>query len=82
MLALVGNPEGFLGSGAAGISEEGALAQLMLQLEGVIVISAWTVIATYIILKVIGSFTDIRVSEEGEEEGLDIFEHNEQGYSL
>ena len=82
MLALVGNPEGFLGSGAAGISEEGALAQLMLQLEGVIVISAWTVIATYIILKAIGSFTDIRVSEEGEEEGLDIFEHNEQGYSL
>ena len=82
MLALVGNPEGFLGSGAAGISEEGALAQLMLQLEGVIVISAWTVITTYIILKVIGSFTDIRVSEEGEEEGLDIFEHNEQGYSL
>ena len=82
MLALVGNPEGFLGSGAAGISEKGALAQLMLQLEGVIVISAWTVIATYIILKVIGSFTDIRVSEEGEEEGLDIFEHNEQGYSL
>ena len=82
MLALVGNPEGFLGSGAAGISEEGALAQLMLQLEGVIIISAWTVIATYIILKVIGSFTDIRVSEEGEEEGLDIFEHNEQGYSL
>tara|TARA_B100000614_G_scaffold169984_1_gene151390 strand:+ start:428 stop:1693 length:1266 start_codon:yes stop_codon:yes gene_type:complete len=82
MLALVGNPEGFLGSGAAGISEEGALAQLMLQLEGVIVISAWTVIATYIILKVIGSFTDVRVSEEGEEEGLDIFEHNEQGYSL
>ena len=82
MLALVGNPEGFLGSGAAGISEEGALAQLMLQLEGVIIISAWTVIATYIILKVIGSFTDVRVSEEGEEEGLDIFEHNEQGYSL
>jgi len=82
MLALVGNPEGFLGSGAAGISEEGALAQLMLQLEGVIIISAWTVIATYIILKAIGSFTDIRVSEEGEEEGLDIFEHNEQGYSL
>ena len=82
MLALVGNPDGFLGSGAAGISEEGAVAQLMLQLEGVFVISLWTIIATYLILRTISMFTEIRVSDEGEEEGLDIFEHNEQGYSL
>ena len=82
MLALVGNPDGFLGSGAAGISEEGAVAQLMLQLEGVFVISLWTIIATYLILRTISMFSEIRVSDEGEEEGLDIFEHNEQGYSL
>jgi len=82
MLALVGSPDGFLGSGAAGISEEGTFAQLMLQLEGVFVISLWTIIATYLILRTISMFTEIRVSDEGEEEGLDIFEHNEQGYSL
>ena len=82
MLAIVGNPNGFLGSGAAGISEEGMIAQLMLQLEGIFVIGLWTVIATYIILKVINMFTDIRVSSEAEEEGLDIHEHNESGYSL
>ena len=82
MLAIVGNPNGFLGSGAAGISEEGMIAQLMLQLEGIFVIGLWTVIATYIILKVINIYTDIRVSSEAEEEGLDIHEHNESGYSL
>jgi len=82
MLALVGDPDGFLGSGASGISSEGAMAQLMLQIEGIFVIGLWTVVATYLILKVLNMFTDIRVSSEGEEEGLDVFEHNEQGYSL
>ena len=80
MLAFVGNR--FLGSGAAGISEDGAIAQLMLQLEGIFVIGLWTVIATYIILRVLSMYTEIRVSNEAEEEGLDIHEHNEQGYSL
>ena len=82
MLAFVGNPNGFLGSGAAGISEDGAIAQLMLQLEGIFVIGLWTAIATYIILRVLSMYTEIRVSNEAEEEGLDIHEHNEQGYSL
>ena len=82
MLAFVGNPDGFLGSGAAGISEDGTIAQLMLQLEGIFVIGLWTVIATYIILRVLSMYTEIRVSNEAEEEGLDIHEHNEQGYSL
>jgi len=82
MLALVGDPDGFLGSGASGISSEGVMAQLMLQIEGIIVIGLWTIIATYLILKILNMFTDIRVSSEGEEEGLDVYEHNEQGYSL
>ena len=82
MLAFVGDPEGFLGSGAAGISDQGMMAQLMLQIEGIFVIGIWTVIATYMILKVLSMFTEIRVSNDAEEEGLDIHEHNEQGYSL
>ena len=82
MLAFVGDPEGFLGSGAAGISDQGMMAQLMLQIEGIFVIGIWTVIATYMILKVLNMFTEIRVSNDAEEEGLDIHEHNEQGYSL
>jgi len=82
MLAFVGDPEGFLGSGAAGISDQGMMAQLILQIEGIFVIGIWTVIATYMILKVLNMFTEIRVSNDAEEEGLDIHEHNEQGYSL
>mgnify|MGYP001369568056 FL=1 len=82
MLAFVGDPDGFLGSGAAGISDQGMMAQLMLQIEGIFVIGIWTVIATYMILKVLSMFTEIRVSNDAEEEGLDIHEHNEQGYSL
>ena len=82
MLAMVGNPDGFLGSGASGISENGMFAQLKLQLEGIFVIGVWTILATYAILKAMNAFTSIRVSEEAESEGLDIHEHNENGYSL
>ena len=82
MLAIVGDPDGFLGSGASGISENGMFAQLKLQLEGIFVIGVWTILATYAILKAINAFTSIRVSEEAESEGLDIHEHNENGYSL
>ena len=52
MLAFLGNPDGFLGSGAAGISDEGVMAQLMLQIEGIYVIGIWTMVATYMILKI------------------------------
>ena len=82
MLAIVGSPDGFLGSGAAGISDDGVFAQLLLQLEGIFVIGLWTIVATYLILRSISMFTTIRVSDEAEEEGLDINEHNEHGYSL
>ena len=82
MIAFVGNPDCFLGSGSAGISEDGAIAQLMIQLQGVIVISAYTAIVTYIILKLVSLVTDVRASEEDEDVGLDMSEHNEQGYSL
>jgi|TARA_B110000116_G_scaffold167900_1_gene145088 Amt family ammonium transporter len=82
MISFLGSPDGFLGSGAAGIAEGGALVQLKIQLLGIIVIAAWTAIATYIIIKSISVFTDIRVSDDVEAEGVDINEHNEQGYSF
>ena len=82
MLSFVGNPDGFLGSGAAGISEAGAIAQFMIQLQGVVVISLYTAIVTYVILKLVDLFVEVRASNEEEEIGLDMSEHNEQGYSL
>ena len=56
--------------------------QLLIQLEGIFVICAWTGIATYVILKTLNIFIDIRVTKEEEEEGLDVSLHNEQGYNL
>ncbi len=82
MISFLGSPDGFLGTGAAGIAEGGTLVQLKAQLIGITVIAAWTGLATYLIIKAISVFTDIRVSEDVEAEGVDINEHNEQGYSF
>jgi len=81
MLSLVGKPEGFAGSGSSGFDNT-ALSQLLIQAEGIIIICIWTAITTYIILKTLNIFVDLRVSREEEEEGLDISLHNEQGYNL
>jgi Amt family ammonium transporter len=82
MLSFVGSPDGFLGSGSSGIAEGGPLVQLQIQLYGVTLIAAWTAVVTYMIIKAITVFTDIRVSTDAEAEGVDINEHNEQGYSF
>ena len=82
MISFLGSPEGFLGSGASGIAEGGVWVQLKAQLLGITVIAAWTGLATYLIIRAISLFTDIRVSEDVESEGVDINEHNEQGYSF
>ena len=82
MLAIVGNPDGFLGSGASGISEDGVVAQLVIQLQGVFIFCAYTAVITYVILKVLNMFIEVRVTNEQEDIGLDMSEHNEQGYSL
>ena len=82
MLSFVGSPDGFLGSGSSGIAEGGPLVQLQIQLYGVALIAVWTAVVTYMIIKAITAFTDIRVSTDAEAEGVDINEHNEQGYSF
>jgi Amt family ammonium transporter len=82
MLSFVGSPDGFLGSGSSGIAEGGPITQLQIQLYGILLIAVWTAVFTYIIIKAITAFTDIRVSAEAEAEGVDINEHNEQGYSF
>ena len=82
MLSFVGSPDGFLGSGSSGIAEGGPLVQLQIQLYGVALIATWTAVVTYMIIKAITVFTDIRVSTDAEAEGVDINEHNEQGYGF
>jgi len=57
-------------------------SQLIVQLKGIGATVAYTAIMTYIILKIVGAVTGIRVSEEEEATGLDIVLHDEKGYDL
>lgn len=80
MVSFLGVQGGFLGSSAG--EEWVASEQFLIQIKGIFVIGIWTAIATWIILKVVGSFTPLRVSEEEEYEGLDVVEHEERSYDL
>ena len=54
---------------------------LKIQAYSVGVTVIWTVAFTYLILKLISVFTDLRVSKENEIEGLDNSLHGESGYN-
>ena len=82
MLSFVGTQGGFLGSGASGVADGGPLVQLVIQLKGILVIGLWTAVASWVILKLVGLITELRVSEESENEGLDVTEHEERSYDL
>ena len=56
--------------------------QLQIQFIGVVATVVYTAIATYLILKVVDVITGLRVSEEEEQQGLDIVSHEEKGYDL
>ncbi len=68
--------------GGVGV-DEGLLAidHIKIQSYAVLVTVIWTVIVTYIILKIISLFTSLRVDEENEIEGLDTSTHGESGYN-
>lgn len=80
MVSFLGVKGGFLGTSAG--EEWIPMEQFVIQLKGIAVIGLWTAVASWIILKLIGSFTSLRVSEEEEYEGLDVTEHEERGYDL
>ena len=80
MLSFVGVQGGFLGSSAGG--DFGSMDQFVIQLKGIAVIGLWTAVASWIILKVVGLITDLRVSDEDEDRGLDVSEHEERSYDL
>jgi Amt family ammonium transporter len=66
-----------------GLAEGVSIAsQLNVQFIGVVVTFAYTAVATYIILKIVGMITGLRVSTEEEQQGLDITSHEEVGYNL
>ena len=80
MVSFLGVQGGFLGSSAG--ETWIPMEQFIIQLKGIALIGGWTAVASWLILKLISSFTPLRVSEEEEYEGLDIAEHEERGYDL
>ena len=56
---------------------EGNMMQVWIQLEGVLAVSAWSALGTFVILYGIRFFTSLRVTEEEETEGLDYAQHGE-----
>jgi len=58
-----------------------AIDHIKIQSYAVIVTIIWTIVITYIILKIISLFTSLRVDEENEIEGLDTSTHGESGYN-
>jgi Amt family ammonium transporter len=56
--------------------------QLGIQAIGAFSVMGYTVVATFILLKLTNVVTPLRVSEDDETEGLDLVLHNERGYDL
>ena len=69
--------------GGLGINHETWQDQMVIQAQGCLAAVALSVVATYIIVKVISMLTSgIRVSDDDETKGLDQASHGENGYSL
>ncbi len=69
--------------GGAGLAEGMTISsQVGVQIQGVLAVLVWTVVATFIILKVIKVIIGIRVDEQEETQGLDVTQHEETGYNM
>jgi len=68
--------------GGAGLHADSIGGQLGIQAAGVIAVFLWTAAATFVIVKAVGLLTTVRASEEEERMGLDLSQHEENGYHL
>ena len=60
----------------------GSAALFKANLMGTLVVIAYTMIMTFVVLKVIGFFMDVRVSAAEEQSGLDATQHGEKAFVL
>ena len=72
---------GFLANEAIG-GTAGSWAQTKVQITGVIAVAALSIVATYIIVKIVQAVIGLRVSSKEAQDGLDITTHGERGYHL
>ena len=69
--------------GGMGLAEGATMgSQFGVQLLGILAVVVWSVLVSYIIIKVVGAMVGLRVDEEDEVEGLDLVAHGERGYDL
>ncbi|HEY4636840.1 MAG TPA: ammonia channel protein, partial [Burkholderiales bacterium] len=67
----------------AGLPEGRSMgSQVLIQLGGVLATALWCGVGTWILLKLTQALAGLRVSSDGESEGLDTHLHNEKGYNL
>ncbi|MBL4820327.1 MAG: ammonium transporter [Gammaproteobacteria bacterium] len=58
-------------------------SQTLVQITGILAVGVYTAILTIVILKIVGAVTSgLRVSDEQEQIGCDITDHDEKGYSM
>jgi len=67
-----------------GLGADGLLAgdagQLVKQFVGVLATYIFAAVGTFVILKILGSFMDLKVQPSVEDQGLDVSQHGEEGY--
>jgi len=69
--------------GGVGLAEGQTMgSQAVTQLIGVVAVLIWSVVVSFIIIKVVQAIVGLRVSAEVEEQGLDINVHGERGYNM
>jgi ammonium transporter, Amt family len=56
-------------------------AQVLIQIEGVIITIVWSAVVAFIAYKLVDLLVGLRVPEEAEREGLDISSHGETAYN-
>jgi Amt family ammonium transporter len=70
-----------LGLGGVALARP-VFSQFLVQGQSVLICGAWSVLATFVILKVVALVTDLRAGREAETLGLDFSSHGETGYNV
>jgi Amt family ammonium transporter len=70
----------------AAVKSNGLLAGggrlLLMQIIAIVAVAAYSLVVTFILLKVTGAVTPLRVGKDDEEIGLDLSQHGEVGYTF
>jgi Amt family ammonium transporter len=69
--------------GGIGLAEGRTVGgQGLIQLTGIVATLLWSVVVSFIIVKLVQALAGLRVSPETEEQGLDLRLHGERGYNM